>query len=235
MSCIGTIAAVVTGLTLASGAPVIVATDAPFAPYFEVDAEGNLTGYERDLMDQVCVRAMLQCDYVDTTFDQLIPGVMSGEYDVALGGMSITDERRNLVDFTTAYNTSGDTEWYIGRPGAPAPDAATTAVQAGTIYEDFLRAKKSDYLAFPTEAEALAALQDGRADLAFGPFETNADVADLIEANGYDYLYSDLIPDDGIAMAVCKGNRDLLDTLNRALDAMRADGTLDDLETRWFN
>ncbi len=235
MSCIGTIATLLTGLTLASAEPVVVATDAPFEPYFMVDAAGNLTGYERDLMDAVCIQANLACSYVDTTFDQLIPGVMSGEFDVALGGMSITEERRKLVDFTQAHHTTNQLEWYIGRPGAPAPDKATTAVQAGTVHEDLLRAMGADYLAFKTEAEALAALKDGRADLAFGAFETREEVTDLMSANGYDYLYSDEIPDDGIVIAVCKGNAELLDSLNAALAALRADGTLDDLGKRWFN
>lgn len=234
MTCIGTISALVTGLTLASAEPVIVATDAPFPAYTYVDAAGTITGYERDLMDQICTRAHLQCSWVDTTFDQLIPGVLSGAYDVIIGGIAITDERRNLVDFTTSYHGTDDTEWYIGRPGAPDPETAMIAVQAGTVHDSFLRDSGRRHIAFSTENEVFAALADGRADLAFGAFQARDDLDDLLLANGYDYLYSDLIPDDGIGMAVCKGNAPLLISLNTALEAMRADGTIDDLEMLWF-
>ena len=233
MSCLATISALVTGLTLAAGEPVVIATDAPFPQYTFVDAAGTITGYERDVMDEVCSRAALRCSWVDTTFDQLIPGVMAGTYDIAIGGVAVTPERRKLVDFTTSYHGSDDTEWFIGRPGAPTPDAAMTAVQAGTVHNQFLAQAAHRHISFSTEAEVFAALASGQADLAFGPFEGRDDIAALIAAQGYDYLYSEVIPDEGVAMAVCKGS-DLLGSLNTALAAMRADGTLDRLEARWF-
>jgi ABC-type amino acid transport substrate-binding protein len=235
MACLGTIAGALAGLTLASAEPVVVGTDGPFPAYVLVDAAGTITGFERDVMDEVCQRARLDCDWRLANFDQLIPGVMAGEFDVVLGGMAVTDERRALVDFTTSYHGTDPTEWYIGRPGAPPPARALIAVQTGTVHESHLRKLGFRHLAFPTEREVLAALSRGEADLALGPFETRPDIAAFIDDNGLDFLYSDLIPDDGVAMAVCKGNTDLLDSLNAALDSMRADGTLRAFETRWFD
>ncbi len=235
MSCVGTISALATGLVLANSEPVIVATDAPFPAYTYIDETGTISGYERDVMDQVCTRAALTCDWVDTDFVNLIPGVISGEFDVVLGGMAVTGERRRLVDFTVAYHTTDDTEWYIGRPGAPPPAQAMIAVQAGTVHHSHMLQKGYRHQSFATEGEVLAALASGAADLAFGPYESRDDIAAEIDAQGFDYLYSDQLPDDGVAMAVCKGNTSLLDSLNTALDAMRADGTLDDLEHRWFD
>ncbi len=54
---------------------------------------------------------------------------MSGEFDVVLGGMAVNDDRRRLVDFTQSYHGTEPDEWYIGRPGAPPPGKALTAVQ----------------------------------------------------------------------------------------------------------
>jgi ABC-type amino acid transport substrate-binding protein len=233
-ACIGTVAGLVSGLVLAASEPVVVATDAPFPAYTYVDASGTITGFERDLMDEVCQRALLDCRWTDVNFDQLIPGVMAGDYDVVLGGIAITPERRDMVDFTKAYHGTDPVEWYIGRPGAPGPAAALTAVQSGTMQEAHLRNMGYRHIVFPTEPEVLAALIAGKVDLALGPFETRADIRDFIAANGFDYLYSELIPDDGVAMAVCKGNGALLDTLNTALDTIRDDGTLASLENRWF-
>ncbi len=235
MACLGTIAALATGLTLAGADTVVIGTDAPFPAYTFVDEEGTITGFERDVMDQICGRALLICTWELAHFDQLIPGVMAGDYTVVLGGMAVTDERRLLVDFTQSYYGTDPEEWYLGHTGAPPPATALTAVQSGTVHEAHLRRLGLRFVSFVTEPEVLEALRSGSVDLALGPFETRPDIAKFVAANDLDFLYSDLIPDDGVAMAVCKGNIDLLDTLNAALDGMRADGTLATLESRWFN
>lgn len=234
MSCVGAIASVATGLVLAASDPVVIGTDAPFPQYTYVDAAGEITGFERDVMDEICTRAALTCDWELANFDQLIPGVMAGRFDVVLGGIAVTDERRSMVDFSQSYHSTDPEEWYIGRPGAPPPERALIAVQSGTVHEAHLRGLGLRLLAFATEPQVLAALSEGRADLALGPFQNRADLDPLFLGNGFDYLYSDMIPDDGVAMAVCKGNGDLLGTLDSALDAMRRDGTLASLENRWF-
>jgi polar amino acid transport system substrate-binding protein len=234
MACVGAVAAALTGLVLAATDPVVVGTDAPFPAYTYVDAAGEITGFERDVMDQVCLRAALVCTWETANFDQLITGVMSGRFDVVLGGIAITDARRQVVDFTDSYHGTDPEEWYIGRAGAKEPAAARIAVQSGTVQEAHLRAMGYDHVSFPTEPQVLQALVDGAVDLALGPFETREDIRIFAEANGLDFLYSEIIPDDGVGMAVCKGNTDLLDQLNAALDGMRRDGTLASLEDRWF-
>lgn len=234
MPCIGTVAGLMAGLVLASSEPVVIATDAPFPAYTYMDEAGTITGFERDLMDEVCLRAVLDCRWSDVNFDQLIPGVMAGEFDVVLGGIAVTPERREMVDFTEVYHTTDPYEWYIGRPGAPDPSTALTAVQSGTMQEAHLRHMGYRHLSFTTEPEVLQALQSGKADLALGPFETRQEIRDFVAEHGLDFLYSEPIPDEGVAMAVCKGNDALLTTLNAALDGIRRDGTLASLETRWF-
>lgn len=234
MVCGGIIAGVATGLVLAASEPVVIGTDAPFPAYTYIDADGVITGFERDLMDEVCTRAGLDCTWKLANFQDLIPGVMLGRFDVVLGGIAVTDERRQLVDFTVSYHATDPEEWYIGRPGAPAPAGALTAVQSGTVHETHLRDLGYRYVAFPTEPEVLEALAAQGVDLAFGPFQTREDVASFMAAEGLDFLYSDLLPDDGVGMAVCKGNEDLLGALDAALAAMSHDGTLALLETRWF-
>jgi ABC-type amino acid transport substrate-binding protein len=234
MGCAATVSALATGLTLAAAEPVVVGTDAPFAPYTLIDAAGTITGFERDVMDEICARAALRCTWVDATFGTLIPGVMAGEFDVVLGGMGVTPERRRLVDFSHSYHATDDEEWFIGRPGAPPPETAVTAVQAGTLHHDYLAASGSRFMTFATEEEVLETLQRGQADLAFGPFERDPEIGDQIEAAGFAFLYSVTVEDDGVAMAVCKGNRELLDSLNTAIDGMTVDGTLAALRDRWF-
>ena len=235
MTCAGTIAGMMTGLVLASSQPVVIGTEAPFPAYTYVDESGVISGFERDIMDQICQRRALDCTWELANFDELIPGVMSGRFDIVLGGMAVTDDRRRLVDFTQSYSNSDSEEWYIGRPGSAPPAAALIGVQSGTVHEDHVRRMGYDYKSFPTEPQVLSALVAGTVELALGPYSTRLDIQDFADTNGLDFLYSDIIPDDGVAMAVCQGNTDLLDSLNAALDAMRADGTLETLESRWFD
>jgi polar amino acid transport system substrate-binding protein len=234
MVCAGTLSGLATGLILAASEPVVVGTDAPFPSYTFVDAAGVITGFERDVMDEVCTRARLDCTWQLANFGDLIPGVMTGRFDVVLGGIAVTDERRQLVDFTASYHSTDPEEWYIGRTGTPAPASALIAVQAGTVHQSHLRDLGYRHIAFPTEPEVLSALGDGTVDLAFGPFQRREDVAGFMASHGIDFLYSDMLPDEGVGMAVCKGNHELLDALDAALAAMRNDGTLALLENRWF-
>jgi ABC-type amino acid transport substrate-binding protein len=234
MVCGGTIAGLVTGLVLATSEPVVIGTDAPFPSYTYVNATGEITGFERDLMDEVCARAALDCRWELANFEDLIPGVMTGRFDVVLGGIAVTDARRQMVDFTVSYHSTDPEEWYIGRPGAPAPTAALTAVQSGTVHEAYLRKHDYRHVPFTTEPEVLEALRTGAVDLAFGPFQTRADVSAFMADNGLSFLYNDMLPDDGVGMAVCKGNEGLLVQLDTALAAIAFDGTLAMLENRWF-
>jgi polar amino acid transport system substrate-binding protein len=80
----------------------------------------------------------------------------------------------------------------------------------------------------------MEALRTGAVDLAFGPFQTRADVSSFMAEYGLEFLYTELLPDDGVGMAVCKGNEGLLLQLDTALAAIAFDGTLAMLENRWF-
>lgn len=229
MGCTGAIAAAGLALTLASGEPVVFATEAPFAPYTTLDAAGEIGGFEREVGDEVCLRAQLTCVWQNVQFDRLIPGVMTGEFDVILGGLAVTPERMRLVDFTEAYNESSDIDQLYGHQGAPAPDQGRVAVQSGTTQHGHARDMGWDVLAFGTPAEVMGAVVAGKADLAFGAFETEAAAfPDILP------LYEEDVPDMGTAMAVCHGNTALLTQLNAALGAMLEDGTIDEIAARWL-
>lgn len=229
MACTGVIAAAGLALTLAAGDPVVFATEAPFAPYTTLDETGEIGGFEREVGDEVCARAHLTCTWQNVQFDRLLPGVMAGEFDVILGGLAVTPERLRLVDFTLAYNESSDTDKLYGRAGAPQPTQARVAVQSGTIQHSYARDAGWNILPFGSPAEVVGAVVAGKADLAFGAFETEtAGLPDILP------LYEENVPDMGTAMAVCRGNEPLLTQLNTALKAMIEDGTIDEITARWL-
>ncbi len=236
MACFASVSALGAALVLAAAGDdhLTIGTEAPFPPYVIQTAGGGIEGFDHDVMTEICLREAFVCDWQLVTFDELIPGVMDGRFDVVLGGMAITPDRREKVDFTLPYHHADDTEWFIGPPGAPLPEAARTAVQAGTLHETYLRQSGLEFRAYPTESATLQALISGQADLAFGPFESRDDLAAQFDAAGLQLLYDVQLSDEGTAMAVCKGNEALLTRLNAALSAMAADGTLAEFESRWF-
>jgi polar amino acid transport system substrate-binding protein len=231
MSCIGSIAAVVGLLTLASGEVTVIGTTGDFPPYTSLDAAGQMVGLDRDIGDELCRRLALTCDWVVTDFDQLIPGLLAEEYDFVIAGMASSEEREQLVDFTRDYNEPGDSDDFVGAPGAPEPDQAVIGVQSGTIHERHLVKTRRNIRVYPTQTATIAALTAGEVDLVFGSF--GASLQQEFAAAGLEYLYTESAGADGAAIAVCKGNTDLRNRLDTALAAMQADGTFDTLNARW--
>ena len=92
------------GLSLADGHSVIrMGTEGAYPPWNYVDDNGEVAGFERELGDELCKRAELNCEWVINDWDSIIPNLVSGNYDTIIAGMSITDERKEKIDFTTNY------------------------------------------------------------------------------------------------------------------------------------
>jgi polar amino acid transport system substrate-binding protein len=175
MPCIGTVAGLVAGLVLAASEPVVIATDAPFPAYTYLDDDGTITGFERDLMDEICARALLALRWTDVHFDQLIPGVMAGRLDVVLGGIAVTPERRDLVDFTLP--TSNRSRRMVHRPPRRARSrSALIAVQSGTMHEAHLREMGYRHRAFRPNPRCWPHWSRARSTWRLGPFETREDI-----------------------------------------------------------
>jgi ABC-type amino acid transport substrate-binding protein len=232
MTCTGSIAAIFGALTLVSGEPTVIGTTGDFPPFTQLDATGQVEGLDPDIGNELCRRLALTCRWEVTDFDQLIPGVMAGEYDFVMAGMASSDERSQLVDFTTDYQTSEGNDDFVGMPGAPSPDTALIGVQSGTIHERHLAKTGRRYQTYPTQTATIAALADGKVDLIFGSFSATITSQQLLDA-GFSYLYAEPAGADGPAIAVCKGNDDLLARLDKALQDMLADGTIDAFSARW--
>jgi polar amino acid transport system substrate-binding protein len=213
---------------------VRVGTEGDYPPFNFIDETGEVAGLERDMMDEICSREGLVCEWQVAKFDELMPGVASGRFDVIVAGISVTEERRALVDFTKSYVHDDSESWYLGWPDAPAPADALIAVQSGTVYEEHVRNAGYDYISLVSDNLVLQALLTARAELALGAFVITDDMGIILTANEIDYLYSETIPDDGIAMAVRRGNTELLDRLNAGFTAISADGTYEEIQSRWF-
>ena len=82
---------------------VRMGTEGAYPPYNYIDDDGNLAGFEIILGNELCKRAGLKCEWVKNDWDSIIPNLVSGNYDTIIAGMSITEERDKVIDFTQNY------------------------------------------------------------------------------------------------------------------------------------
>ena len=82
---------------------VRLGTEGAYPPYNFVNDKGEIDGYERELGDKLCELAELECTWVKNDWDSIIPNLVSGNYDVIIAGMSITEERDETIDFSQEY------------------------------------------------------------------------------------------------------------------------------------
>ena len=233
MTC-GLVTAALIAASVSGSEPVTVGTEADYPPYTQIDeATGEIVGFDRDIGDEVCKRARLDCEWVAADFDKLIPGVVSGEFDVVISSLADTPARREIIDMTEPYWAADGIDEFIGFPGAPNPDAARVGVQSGTIHADHLAATGRTYETFVRTGDLLDALVTRHIDLAYGAWDYTV-LSLLSEEHGIESLYEETIDSNGVVMAVCKGNVVLLGKLNDAIAAMWDDGTIDAISERWL-
>ena len=96
------ILALTAGAALAEshGSTVRIGTEGAYPPYNFLNDAGEVDGFERELGDELCVRAELTCEWVTNDWDSIIPNLVSGNYDAIMAGMSVTDERKEVIAFS---------------------------------------------------------------------------------------------------------------------------------------
>jgi lysine-arginine-ornithine-binding protein len=224
---------------------VKIGTEGAYPPFNSIDPSGELVGFDVDIAKALCAAANFECEFVVQDWDGIIPGLIAKKYDAIIASMSITDKRREVVDFTDKYyNTPAK---FVAAKGAgfdisPAGLAGkAVGVQRATIHEDFLRAEfpEADVRAYATQDEANADLVSGRVDLVM------ADSVALLEGfletdpgRDFEFVgpdYSDpKFHGEGAGIAIRKGEDDLRALFNEAIDKIRADGTYQAINEKYF-
>lgn len=212
---------------------VRIGAETTFAPFVMLDDTGELTGFDRALGDEMCARAALTCEWVITEFDALIPGVASGQFDLAMSGLGVSDARLEIVDFSTIYLPSSAPSAYVGTTASPAPETARIGVHAGTIHETHLADRNLSYVSFDSATSALMALASGQVDLVFG----SSSYFEQILPTDYPALrivLFEAVSTQGTAVAIGKGRDELRAKLDLAIAEMISDGSVANLARTWF-
>lgn len=204
-------------------------TNAAFPPYEFVDDDGNIVGIDAEIAAAIAEKLGMELEIKDMEFDSLITACAGGSVDVVLAGMTVTDERKESVNFSDTYATG--IQVIIVKEGSEIAtvedlDGKMIGVQAGTtgdIYctDDYGQDNVKQY---NNGALAVAALQNDQVDCVI---IDNEPAKSFVAANeGLKILETEYVTED-YAIAVAKENTELLEKINKAMADLKADGTID--------
>jgi octopine/nopaline transport system substrate-binding protein len=116
---------------------VVIATEGAYEPWNLTKADGSLDGFEIELGKNLCTRMKTQCTFVSRDWDGMIPGLAAGKFDIIMDGVSITDERRQAIDFSKPYaSTPGGFAGLKDGPLASLPWTGSTVILTGNAEHD---------------------------------------------------------------------------------------------------
>jgi polar amino acid transport system substrate-binding protein len=224
-----------TALVAASGAAfaqdvVRLGTEGAYPPYNFINDAGEVAGFEREFGDELCKRASLTCEWVTNEWDSIIPNLQSGNYDVIIAGMSITDEREEVIDFSQGYLPPASSA-YLALSADADLMSGPVAAQTSTIQAAFVAENGMTVVEYATPEETVAAVKNGEAVAVLADKDYLAPIA--AESGGALVL---LEKEESIGGGVGLGFRDSDDDLRGKFDAaiksMKCDGTLDAMITK---
>jgi arginine transport system substrate-binding protein len=230
-----------TTLAMAADKPLVLATEATYPPFESMNSQGQMIGFDIDILKAVCEQMNRTCKFVNQPWDSLIPGLQLGKFDVIFGSMNITPERQQQVDFTIPYYAS--TGSFIGAAKLKIQDliGKTVGVQGGTTYDYYMQAvygKKVTINRYGSIQDAFLDLQSGRLDAIFG--DTPIMLTWLKNpANTGFAIIGEPVKDpkffnSGYGFAVKKGNTELLNQLNTGIQTIKANGALAKIQNQYF-
>ena len=227
--------------TAASG-KLTMATEATFPPYEYYDGDA-IVGIDVEVAQAIAAKLGMELEVTDIAFDSIIPGIQTGKYDMGMAGMTVTDERKEQVNFSDSYATGVQVvivkdESAITSVDDLFADGADTVVgtQAGTtgfIYatSDIEDAGLGTVKSFGKTTDAVEALKNGQVDCVI---LDNEPAKALVAANeGLHILDTEYAVED-YAIAIAKENTDLLDKINTALAELKDDGTLQSIVDKYI-
>lgn len=228
-----------------SGADVVkagtltVCSDVPYPPFedFDTSSDSGFKGFDVDIVNEIAERLDLELSIKDSGFDALQSGqaLNAKTCDLAASAMTITDDRKKNLDFSDGY--------YVSKQSLLVPagsdikgigdlDGVKVGVQQGTTGKTYTEenAKGAKVVTFPSDAEMFQAIKAGQVKALLQDLPVNLD-----HAKGGEYeVVETYETDENYGFAIKKGNTQLVEDVNEALDEMRTDGTYDEIYNKYF-
>ncbi len=219
---------------------IIVATDATWPPMEYVTADQEIVGFDVDLIKAVAKKAGFELEIKNQAWDGIFGGLAAKKYDAVISSVTITEERKETMDFSDPYINAGQVLFVKNETGGVETLAdmkgKKVGAQTGTTGAkeiekvDGVELKNFDELGLAVEA-----LYSGRID---GVVADTPIAADFVLQNekykGSLKIVGKPFTEEFYGIALAKGNEALLKRINKALADLKADGTVGTLEDKWL-
>ncbi len=215
-----------------------IATESSYKPFSYTDADGKLIGYEVELVDALCAQMKAECELISQDWDGLIPGLNAQKFDAIIAGMSITPERKEVVEFTDPYFHTGII--LIGKKGDAISVAdlkgQPVASQRSTVSSQYLQDEypDADIKLYDTQDNAYLDLTSGRVRAMMSDKVTGIDWLKTEAGKDYEVKGQEIsTEEDAMGIAFRKGDP-LVAKFNQALTELKANGVYDQITGSYF-
>ena len=205
---------------------LVIATSPDFPPFESLEGD-TVVGIEPDIMKLVCDKLGVEVEFVQMDFDSVLIGIQAAKYDCAMSGITVTADRQKNMLFTDPYYNAAQV--IVVAEGSAITGKADLAgkvasVQTGTTAESGCQDEGIDVQAFAANADAKAALTTGKVD---AWVVDNLTASQMVEEGDGLVILEEKLTEEPYAFAFAMGSEDLVAEINKALNELMADGTVE--------
>ena len=226
-----------TAVPMAELGTIKVGTNAEYPPFESVDENGNVIGFDIDIMNAIAKAAGFEVEFVNTRWDGIFVALSSGEFDAVASAATITDERKQAVDFSDPYFNAGQV--LVVKKGSDITSVDDLAgkrvgVQLGTTGDIWSSENtQAEVVRYDEVTLAFQALGNGDVDAIINDAPTSADILKANPEIGA-MIIGEPFTDEFYGIAVNKERQDVLKAINEGLAAIRASGEYDQIYNAWL-
>lgn len=227
------------------GKEIVIVTENAYPPLQFLDKDGAAVGWEYDALTEIAKRLNITVKYENISWDAMIPAVSEGQFDMGMTGITIKDDRKEKVDFSDSYMTSemvmlvrGDEARFTDAASFAANPELLMAAQPGTtpFYVGVYNVLDGDEAnprikLLETFGATVEALKAGDVDLILTDGTAGNGYVDA--SNGGLKIIGEKLGTEDFGFIFPKGS-DLVAPMNAAIAALKADGTIEALNKKWF-
>ncbi|MBN9000234.1 MAG: ABC transporter substrate-binding protein [Rhizobiales bacterium] len=218
-----------------------IGTEGAYPPFNFVDSDQQLQGFDIDIAKAVCDKLKATCTFVAQDWDGIIPALQAGKFDAIFASMSITDERKKVVDFSRPYYNTPSAFFAVKGSGITdiSPEGLkgkTLGAQSSTIQASYLEQDYGsiDMKFYPTQEEVNLDLQAGRIDALLVDKIVGLDWLKTADGACCEVVGTDIPLGGGVGAAVRQEDTDLRDQISKAIEEIKADGTYEKINAKYF-
>ena len=217
-----------------------VGIEGAYPPFNNKNPSGQVVGFDYDIAMALCAKMKAECEVVTSDWDGIIPALNAKKYDFIVSSLSITEDRKQAVDFTDPYYSNK--QQFVAKKGGEFKTdidslkskqlGTQRSTQAATWLEDNVG---GDIKLYDTQENAYLDLSSGRVDgLLADKYAIYGWLKDDPAGKDYEFKGEPINEDDKVGIALRKGETDLRTKLNLALKEIKEDGTYKKINDKYF-